>query len=246
MTAADFQRVFALPFAEAVSFFRDKLNLPTAAFDDLVGAAHAKAFVSAGAYQAELLAELRQMTERAIVGGMDIREFRKQFRPLVERYGWQLKGGGPAWRSDLIWRTNINTAYQAGRWQQFEEGGIDYLKYVHNDRVRNPRPHHVAMDGTVLPRTDPFWEKNYPPNGWGCKCRAVAALPGEIEQAGGRPGGWESMADSGWEYNVGTASQEHLAASMRVKMDKLPADIAEVWRQWLMEKGLGTWISQQG
>lgn len=231
MDANDFNKVFNLPFAEASAFFRDKLNIPTMAYDDLESAAHAKAFVSAGAYHADLLAELRSMTDRAIAGGMDIREFRKQFRPLVERYGWQLKGGGNAWRSDLVWRTNISTAYQAGRWQQFAAGGIEYLKYVHNDSVRHPRPHHVAMDGTVLPRTDAFWSKNYPPNGWGCKCRAVAALSGEIQNAGGRPEGWEKMADSGWDYNVGTAGEEMGYRALTEKLEKLPNDIARFWMQ---------------
>ncbi|MBU1564233.1 MAG: phage head morphogenesis protein [Proteobacteria bacterium] len=243
MNAADFARVFSLPFAEAEAFFLDKLNIPTLAYDDLVGAAQAKAFVSAGAYQADLLDELRQITDRAIAGGMDLKEFRQQFRPLVARYGWQLKGGGSAWRSDLIWRTNIRSAYQAGRWQQFEDGGIEYLKYVHNDSVSNPRPHHVAMDGTVLPRTDPFWSKNYPPNGWGCHCRAVVALAGEIEKAGGRPEGWEKMADSGWDYNVGDSGKEQLAASMQQKLAKLPGDIAAAWSNMLSLRGLAEWIS---
>jgi len=221
--------IFKLPFVEAEAWFRDKINIPTLAYDDLVGASHAKAFVSAGAYQADLLIELRSMTDKAIAGDMDIREFRTQFRPLLERYGWQLKGGGPSWRSDLIWRTNINSAYQAGRWQQFESGGIENLKYVHNDSVRNPRPNHVAMNGTVLPRTDRFWTKNYPPNGWGCKCKAVIALDSEVPKK--RPEGWENLADPGWDYNVGTAGKDQLFASIKEKKDSMPADIAEAWQK---------------
>lgn len=233
MRGTDFQRVFALPFAEAERFFRDKLSLPTETWRDLEGAAHAKAFTSAGAYQAELLAELRQMTDRAIAGGMDIREFRQQFRPLLSRYGWQLQGGGAAWRSDLIWRTNINTAYQAGRWQQFEEGGIKHLKYVHNDRVRHPRPAHVAMDGIILPKDDPFWSANYPPNGWGCKCRAVAVADKEAENAPAaskiRPEGWETMADRAWRYNVGEKGAEKGYAALTEKFETLPNDVARAW-----------------
>ncbi len=246
MNAEEFKRIFNLPFAEATRFFRDKLSLPTKAYDDIAGAAHAKAFVSAGAYQADLLTELRTMTDRAIAGEMDIVEFRKQFRPLVARYGWQLKGGGTAWRSNLIWRTNINSAYQAGRWQQFADGGIDYLKYVHNDGVRHPRPKHVAMDGTVLPRTDPFWSANYPANGWGCKCRAVAATEQEFNEGDKniRPQGWETMADAGWDYNVGSAGTEQLMESMQQKMAQMPADIAAAWMEQLAAKGLTEWISQ--
>ena len=227
MDAADFKRIFNLPFIEAEAFFKDKLNIPTLAWDELSGAAHARGFMSAGAYQADLLADLREMTDKAITGDMDIREFRKQFRPLVERYGWQLKGGGPAWRSDLIWRTNIATANAAGRWQQFEASGIDYLMYMHNDSVLHPRPHHVALDGKILPRTDPFWTRNYPPQGFGCRCRAVAATEQEFNEGDSlRPAGWENMADPGWDYNVGLEAERGLS-TLAAKLKTLPPDIAD-------------------
>lgn len=235
MKTAEFERVFKLPFKEAEQFFRDKLTLESSAWDELKGKAHAKAFTSAGAYQVDLLAELRRMTDKAIAGGMDIREFRKQFQPLVERYGWQLKGGGAAWRSDLIWRTNISTAYQAGRWQQFADGGIEYLMYVHNDGVRHPRPNHVALNGKIIARNDPFWTANYPPNGWGCKCRAVAALEDEYKAAPdhltSRPEGWEDMPDGGWNYNVGQAGEEKGYRALTEKLESLPNDIARSWME---------------
>lgn len=237
MDPEKFKKTFNLPFAEAEDFFRAKLNIPTGAWDELEGAAHAKGFMSAGAYNADLLADLRKMTDKAIAGGMDIREFRQQFRPLVEKYGWQLKGGGPAWRSDLIWRTNIQSAYQAGRWQQFEASGIEYLMYVHNDSVMHPRPAHVALDGKIFPRTDPFWSRNYPPQGFGCKCRAVAATRAEYEaanpEAKQRPEGWENMADKGWNYNVGQESKKQYTDFFLEKLKKLPPDIAELLRKEL-------------
>lgn len=230
MNPAEFKKIFSLPFTEAEQFFKNKLNIPTDKWDELDGAAHAKAFTSAGAYQADLLADLRKMTDKAIAGNMDIREFRKQFKPLVSRYGWQLKGGGPAWRSDLIWRTNIATAYQAGRWQQFEDAGIEYLMYVHNDGVMNPRPNHVALDGKIFPRTDPFWSRNYPPQGFGCKCRAVAATKKEYQAADParrqRPEAWENMADKGWNNNVGQAGQLRHEDVLGQKLATMDQDIA--------------------
>lgn len=233
MNEDDFKKVFNLPFTEAENFFRNKLNIPTNAWNDLEGAAHAKGFMSAGAYNADLLNELRGMVDKAVAGKMDIKEFRSQFKALVNRHGWQLKGGGPAWRSDLIWRTNTTTAHQAGRWQQFEDGGIDYLKYVHNDGVMHPRPNHVAMDGTVLPRTDPFWQVNYPPNGWGCRCRAVAAMEHEVTD---RPAGWPNLAENGWDYNVGLAGAEKGYRALTDKFESLPNDIARVWLQRFVQE----------
>lgn len=231
MNPAEFDRTFKLPFDEAVAWFRAKANVPTEHWAELEGAAHAKMFTSAGATHAELLSDLRKITDAAVAGETDIREFRKQFKPLVEKYGWQLRGGGPGWRSDLIWRTNIQTAYQAGRWQQFEEAGITHLKYVHNDSVRYPRPHHVAMDGTVLPITDPFWTVCYPPNGFGCKCMALPATKAEIASAGDtpkRPANWEHLPDANWNYNVGLAGKLRHEDVLGKKIASLPGDIATV------------------
>lgn len=246
MNQADFDRTFKLPFNEATTWFRDKLNIPTAKWDELSAAGHAKGFASAGAYQADLLTELRQMTDKAIAGGMDIREFRKQFRPLVDKYGWQLQGGGPAWRSDLIFRTNIQCAYQAGRWQQFQTAGTEYLKYLHNDGVQHPRPNHLAMNGIVLPITDPFWSVNYPANGFGCKCRAVAANKAEYEATPAplktRPDNWRSLPDKGWAYNVGDTSRGYRA--LTEKFEHMPNDIARAWMQrWVKEPAFERFIA---
>ncbi len=233
MRADEFRQVFDLPFNEATGFFRDKLNIPTERWDELEGKAHAKAFTSAGAMHADLLADLCKMTDKAIAGGMNIREFRQQFIPLVEKYGWQLKGGGPAWRADLIWRTNITTAYQAGRWRQFEEGGIEYLMYVHKDGQMHPRPAHVALDGKIFPRTSDFWKYNYPAQGFGCKCRAVASSKREYEQAAPErkrlPDGYRDMADKGWNYNVGLAAEGKGYEALTAKFESLPGDIARAW-----------------
>lgn len=246
MNDADFQRTFQLPFDEAAAWFRDKLTLPTERWDDLSGAGHARGFASAGAYKASLLDELRRMVDKAIAGGTDIRAFRQQFRPLVEKYGWQLKGGGPAWRSDLIWRTNIQNAYQAGRWQQMEEAGIAYLRYVHNDGVRHPRPNHVAMHGTTLPRTDLFWGVNYPPNGFGCKCRAVPVTDAEYQTAAAeakqRPANWRELPDKGWDANVGDPSRGYRA--LAEKFESLPNDIARAWMQrWVREPAFARFVA---
>lgn len=238
MTREEFDKVFNLPFNEASEFFRQKLNIPTREWTDLWQGEHAKGFMSAGAWHADLLADLRKMVQKAIDGKMDIREFRKQFRPLVEKYGWELKGGGPGWRADLIWRTNISTAYAAGRWQQFELAGIKYLRYVHADGVRYPRPHHQAMHGTVRPIGDAFWKANYPPQGFRCHCRAVPVTQKEYDATPDKqkqlPQGWETAADEGWRYNVGKEGQKGYEMLAK-KFETLPVDIAREWMKGFLQ-----------
>jgi len=78
----------SLSFAEQLAFFRHKLNLPTQRWDDLLGAAHDRAFVVAGAMQADLLADLRGAVDQAIAGGTTLEQFRKDFKQIVAKRGW--------------------------------------------------------------------------------------------------------------------------------------------------------------
>ena len=187
------------------------MGIPTEKWDDLWQGEHAKGFMSAGAQKAELLSGLRDSVQKAIDGKMTLKEFQAGFDNLAATHGWSYKGGR-SWRSALIYDTNITTAYQAGRWQQFQEGGTEYLKYVHADGVLHPRPQHVAWNGTVLPIGHDFWKTHYPSNGWRCHCRAVRA---ERWQATQPPAEWQTInpktgapegIDKGWDFNVGEAA----------------------------------------
>lgn len=222
---------FNLPFAEASAFFRAKFNIPTEAWNDLWQGEHAKGFMVAGAIKADLLTDFRTAVQTSIDGGMALKEFRAQFDTIVAKHGWSYNGGR-GWRSALIYDTNVTTAYQAGRWQQFEEGGTTHLMYLHADGVRNPRPQHLSWDGTVLPLDHPFWQTHYPPNGWGCKCRAVRA---DAEEATNAPAGYDELdpktlapkgIDAGWAYNVGQAGQQAAENVLARKLATLPDDFA--------------------
>jgi len=212
------------PFAEQVAFFRGKLGnlVPTAKWDELWKAQHDRAFMVAGAAKADLLADLAGAVDKAIAEGETLEQFRKRFRQIVTDRGWHGWTGegtkaGEAWRTRVIYETNLITSYSAGRLEQLRAGGYRYWMYKHSDS-RNPRPHHRALDGVVLPADDPFWQTHYPPNGWGCRCRAVGVDgPRSAQRLGGNfnkplPRGWNTIdpktgepvgIDKGWGYMPG-------------------------------------------
>ncbi len=81
----------------------------------------------------------------------------------------------------------FNTAFaraQAARqWIDIEANKkvLPLLKYVTvgDERVRSA---HKLLDGIVRPVNDPFWDKNYPPNGFRCRC-IVMQLEADEEPA---------------------------------------------------------------
>ncbi len=69
----------------------------------------------------------------------------------------------------------VNSSYMAAKWQRYKENSDRYyLKYV--IRGHNTRVSHAAMEGIILPQSDPFWLKYLPPNDWNCFCGVKQVL----------------------------------------------------------------------
>ena len=172
----------ALPFREAIRFFRAKQRIPTAAWTDIWQAQHAKAFVVAGAQREALLADFQGAIAKALEDGTTLAEFRRDFDAIVARHGWRFKGGRD-WRSRVIFDTNLRSAHAAGKWEQIErlKDSAPFLRYVAvlDDRTR---PDHAAWHGTVLPADDPWWDTHYPPNGWYCRCTVQQLSERDLER----------------------------------------------------------------
>jgi hypothetical protein len=181
---------FGAPFDEQVQFLRDKVRLPTDRWTDLLGSAHDRAFVVAGAAKAELLNDLHKTL---LAPGMTLERFRREFGDIVRRHGWtgwtgEGSAAGVAWRTNVIYKTNMLSSYAAGRWAQMTSpdalAATPYWLYRHSDSVLHPRPLHVSWDGLILRAENPWWRTHYPPNGWGCMCKVFALSAAEVESRG--------------------------------------------------------------
>ena len=240
----------SLPFAEALAYLQAKLNLPTQRWDDLLGAAHDRAFVVAGATLADLLADLHAAVTQARKQGIPLSQFQKDFERIVAQHGWtgwtgEGSQGGRAWRARVIYETNLQTSYQAGRFQQMKAIAEKrpYWRYRHNDAVTHPRPEHLAWDGKVLRHDDPWWTVHAPSNGWGCRCfieslaerdierlditpTTGAQMPynGTVEHLDKRTGELITLpqgVDKGWDYAPGESVAEGLARLAKAKATSL-------------------------
>lgn len=213
----------SLPFERAIAFFLRKLNVPTAGWAELWADQHIKAFTVAGAVKADLIMDLREAVERALVDGESLQKFRERFDDIVATHGWTYRGSRK-WRSDLILNTNLRTAYAAGRWEQIErvKDRRPYMMYEHG-HSKQPRIMHQSWDKLILPVDDPWWNTHYPPNGWGCKCRVRTLSERDMDRKGltvkepPNDGTYEWVdpkdenrrkiipngIDPGWDYHVG-------------------------------------------
>ena len=232
---------FNTPFKEQLDFFRQKINLPSERWDDIVKSAHDKAFIVAGVANADMLQDFRNAIDKAIAEGKGIEEFRKSFKAIVTKYGWtgwtgEGSAAGEAWRTRVIYQTNMSTSYAAGRFKQLSDP--EYLKlrpnwkYKHSDSVKHPRPLHLSWDGIVLPHDHPFWLTHFGPNGWGCECHVVPARGDEAIKE--PPHGWDKLdpktgapvgIDRGFDYAPGESLKSTFKSIIDNKSTLWPEEI---------------------
>lgn len=199
MKPLTFQEPFNQPFQEAIDFLKQKTNLPTQTWRDIEGRSHDRAFVVAGAMKDALLQDLRGAIGQALKGAMTLEQFRKAFDAIVARHGWTGWTGegseaGRAWRTRVIYETNLKTAHAAGRYRQMTDPDVvkvyEFWRYRHA-YYRTPeraRPEHRdVFDGTTLRWDDSWWQAYYPPNGWNCSCGVETLTQDDLDDEGKRP-----------------------------------------------------------
>lgn len=214
---------FGTPFAEQIEFLRAKMNLPTQRWDDIKRAAHDRAFIVAGAGKADLLYDLHQAMGSTQASGGGLGEFRQKFKAMVAKNGWtgwtgEGSAAGEAWRTKVIYQTNMATSYAAGRWRQLTDPDFlklrPYWRYNHADGVLHPRAQHQAWDGLTLRYDHPFYRTHFAPNGWGCHCWINAVAKPAAGDATTPPDGWDTLdpatgapvgIDKGFDYEPGAS-----------------------------------------
>ena len=258
----DLSGIFGQPFPEQLAAWRRRLGelRPTATWTDVEPEFHDRGFMVAGATKADLLADLAGAVDKAISQGRSLEEFRRDFRDIVQKNGWHGWTGegsvrGEAWRTRVIYRTNIATTYAAGRRAQLLEGNFAYWVYLHGGS-REPRIMHLALNGVALPPDHPFWQTHSPPNGWGCSCYVIGARTAAgVRRLGGDPDkplppGWDAIdpktgtpkgIDKGWAYAPGATVSDTVSALAR-RLEELPAQPSiDLIRDWIRSDGFEAW-----
>jgi SPP1 gp7 family putative phage head morphogenesis protein len=234
-----------LPMREAQEFWKDKVQMRPKDFKALADEAKVKAFAVSGIAKGDQLKTVFDALQRAIDEGTSFDQFKKECGDIFERRGWT---GKRAWRVDNIFRTNIQTAYNVGRYKQLNED-VDVLPYWMYSAVNDSRtrPEHLAMNGRVWPANHPTWDTWYPPNGYRCRCSVIALTENQVKNRGAKveekdptgrliepvsPVSGERMPakqllpDPGFERNPGKDYWGDLGTTMQDRLATYPAQLA--------------------
>lgn len=171
-------------FKEALEYLKRKKPMPKEQYDRLEEEARARAFTVSGFTKAEILEQFLQELEKAVEEGETKASFQERMNGFLESAGYHVVN---PWRMDVIFRTNLQTAYNAGHYKAMTDPEVrkrrPYWQYQ-TAGDGNVRPSHAAMEGRVYRCDDPIWDVWYPPNGFRCRCIVVSMTEEQVRQRG--------------------------------------------------------------
>lgn len=167
----------------AAEWFRARAPVTSAEYDALDEMAQARAFTIAGVTELDVVSSVYEAVGRAIEDGTTLEDFRKAVGDLLETE-W---GGPNPSRLETIFRTNVQSAYSAGRYIQNNRPEVRATHpYSRFSAILDDRTTDIceSLDGTVLPSDDPFWSSHQPPLHFNCRSDITAISPEEAAESG--------------------------------------------------------------
>lgn len=197
-TPVQLQRAFLLPPERAVQYLEGLGVEITWDWREQLASIRRRAFTVAKVTSAGLLQTMLQELRRGQAEGKGYKEWAREVQTVLEKKGYAKREDGKAWRLDTIYRTNMQTAYQAGRHTQMRESSrFEYWEYRAVGDKRS-RKEHLELDGLILHRDHPMWKRIFPPNGFGCRCSVTALTLRQALAKGYRePKGTKAVTPSG-------------------------------------------------
>ncbi|MFI3271835.1 MAG: phage minor head protein [Pseudomonadota bacterium] len=163
----------------AIAFWQQRAKLTYGEAKALGDGARHRAFYVAGLAQHDLVRLVSDGIEEALKSGETLADFKKRIQKAIKSQGWH------SHRVENIFRTNMQTAYAAGRYAKMQavKKSRPYWQYISVEDKRR-RPSHAVLHGLVYPADHEFWDANYPPNGFRCRCTVRTLSKRQAEKEG--------------------------------------------------------------
>lgn len=163
------------PNREAVALIQGRTPLVSSVFYGLLPELRARAFTVSGIESANVLQRVRDAIAalpQGIAPDGESYTWDTQKNEIIEELEPYLGEEGAKTRAQTLLRTSGFQAFTTTIWNiaQADED-TTHLQYIHGDQAKDPTPSHLALDGIVLPKDDPFWQTHTGPWGHlGCVC----------------------------------------------------------------------------
>lgn len=237
-----------MPYHEAVEYLKKRDVIKKADYNKLSDKMKFRAFTASRINDGKLLERLNAEMIANVNDGKGLKDFLSMTKTdILDKVGM---GPNQGWYWETVYRTNVQTAYNAGRMMGFEEDKPLALYFVGIEDARQTDICH-SMSNVIRPYDDPIWKKYIPPLHFGCRSTVRAIydrdeLPEEwtdlegIERPAKGFGTNPVSSDSWWdelESQVRQAKHFGVQGEIDIVKTMLIADF-ESYEKLLSEKGI--------
>lgn len=154
-------RPFSLPMDNAAEYWDGKVAVDPETFRAMSAEDKVRSFAVAGIAKGDELDTVQRAIQRAITDGTTLEEFKKEAAEVFARRGWDTE---KPYRIDNIFRTNLQSAYNAGNWAEINTGNI--FPYVEYSSIDDSRRTDICkrLANLIFSRDDPILDRIAPTN----------------------------------------------------------------------------------
>ena len=132
--------------------------------------------------EADLLQIIHDELDAAIADGKSYKDFVKEAPKTIQSKGFATKSDGSAFRFELIYRMNMQTAYQSGQFWEMELANDDfpYRQFVAVNDDRTTTGCH-QLDNAIFHHNDKFYLTNQTPRHFMCRSTWISLSAAEAK-----------------------------------------------------------------
>ena len=186
INAADETEIPEIPFNEAMQFLKSKVPMSKAEWKSLEPKLRFRAFTVAQLGSAEVVDKAKQILLKSFEkGGGTYSDTWEELKKKVNVNALGIKPG--YWEN--VFRTNTQSAYIAGKLQQYENSNVAayQLMVIEDGRTSKICRHLLTASGygMIISVDHPFWKKyGFPPYHFQCRTSIRAIWPSQVGKLG--------------------------------------------------------------
>ena len=186
INAADETEIPEIPFNEAMQFLKSKVPMSKSEWLELEPKLRFRAFTVAQLGSAELVDKAKQILLKSFEkGGGTYSDTWEELKKKVNVNALGIKPG--YWEN--VFRTNTQSAYIAGKLQQYDNTGVAayQLMVIEDGRTSKICRHLLTASGygMIISVDHPFWKKyGFPPYHFQCRTSIRAIWPSQVGKLG--------------------------------------------------------------
>ena len=185
INAADETEIPEVPFNEAMQFLKSKVPMSKVEWLELKPKLRFRAFTVANISSLDMIESMKHVLIGALEKGESYSETWETMKNILDDDVMKIRPG--LWEN--IFRTNTQTAYIAGKLQQYENSHVAayQLMVIEDGRTSKICRHLLTASGygMIISVDHPFWKKyGFPPYHFQCRTSIRAIWPSQVGKLG--------------------------------------------------------------